>query len=88
MDQRYMPKTPAERLAHLTEECGQVLTIIGKAGRFGMDSHHPADMRNHPARNGDMLLYELNDLMHAIMIVKVDLANAGYKAKPRHDWDA
>jgi len=52
----------AERLALLSEECGEVIHIIGKILRHGLDSYHP--------KSGDinriLLEAELGDLTHAV----------------------
>lgn len=49
----------AERLAMLAEECGEVIQMIGKILRHGLDSYHPSD----PAVSNRLLLTrELVDL--------------------------
>lgn len=67
---KYIPKDRNERLFHLIEECGEVLQVLGKAGRFGMENFHPA---NPTELNVEGLLRQLNDLQKAIEEVKPDL---------------
>ena len=54
-------KPEIERLAILSEECGEVIQIIGKIMRHGYDSRHPNDING--LNNRNMLEKELGDLM-------------------------
>lgn len=49
MPEHFNGLTPAEaeRLAMLSEECGEVIQIIGKILRHGYDSYHPDDQPGH-----------------------------------------
>lgn len=71
MTPEYLPQTPAGRMARLTEECGEVLQIVGKIGRFGLDSRHPTTAFAKP--NSELLLAEIADLEHALYAVKQDI---------------
>lgn len=65
----YLPKDRNGRLFKLIEECGEVLQMCGKAGRFGMGSRHP----NGGPNNVTELRRELQDLREAIDAVEPDL---------------
>lgn len=64
-----------ERLHILSEECGEVVQAIGKIGRHGYDSTHPATPVSHDRNNRRDLEREIGDLMGAldIMIAEGDL---------------
>jgi NTP pyrophosphatase (non-canonical NTP hydrolase) len=70
METRYLPKTTPKKLAHLVEECGEVLQAVGKAGRFGLDKRHPT--RGFET-NRQWILRELVDLEAAIKAVRAAL---------------
>ena len=61
-----------ERLALLSEECGEVVAIIGKILRHGYPSCHP-DNLNGPD-NREMLIQEIGDVFAVVslMIAEVD----------------
>lgn len=49
-----------ECLSVLAEECAEVIQVVHKIDRFGMDSYHPND----PSKNNlDLLHGELGDLL-------------------------
>lgn len=54
----------AERIAILSEECGEVVQICGKILRHGLDSHHPMDPIK--VTNRDLLLKEIADISVAV----------------------
>lgn len=54
-----------EALALLAEECGEVVAIVGKILRHGIDSHHPTTGID----NREYLENELGDVQAAIQIV-------------------
>lgn len=67
MTEHFNKLTPAEaeRLAMLSEECGEVVKIIGKIFRHGYDSSNPLIPREHGVfipTNYKMLIDELNDI--------------------------
>jgi hypothetical protein len=71
MKRDYMPSDRNGRLFHVIEECGEVLHALGKAGRFGMGSRHPA--RRAGELNAEQILRELHDLKLAIVALEPDL---------------
>ena len=68
-EQHFNGLTPeeAELLALLSEECGEVVQIIGKIQRHGLASYHPA----HPngPNNRQMLNKELGDVAAAVALL-------------------
>lgn len=79
MSEHFNGLTPAEaeRLAMLSEECGEVIQIIGKILRHGYDSYHPDDPG---VTNRDLLGKELIDLaaVESEMIVLGDIPSRLY----------
>lgn len=69
-DAHFNQLTPAqaERLAILAEECSEVIQIIGKILRRGLDSVHPVTLES----NRSALLREIIDVKAAMVIVSVD----------------
>lgn len=73
MNPRFLPTDLDGKIVRITEESGEVievigkcLRVIGKIGRFGIDSVHPAGGPN----NAALFLSELADLRHAISQVE------------------
>lgn len=64
-DKHFNQLTPAqlERLAILAEECGEVVHIIGKIMRHGLDSCHPSTMLS----NREALTKEMGDVRYAMI---------------------
>ncbi len=62
--------TPAEteRLAILSEECGEVIQIIGKILRYGYESCNPEGF--HPP-NRNLLIQELGDVFSIINLMNL-----------------
>lgn len=71
MTEHFNRLTPAqaERLAILSEECAEVIQIIGKILRHGMDSYHPVT----GVINRDALMREITDVKAAMVIIGVDI---------------
>lgn len=71
MSEHYNELTPAqaERLAILAEECAEVIQIIGKILRHGLDSFHPAT----GVVNRTALMHEIIDVKAAMVMISVDL---------------
>ncbi len=55
----------AERLALLSEECGEVIQVIGKILRHGFESRHP----NGGPTNRETLERECGDLRHSMLLM-------------------
>ena len=53
-----------ERLAVLSEECGEVVQIIGKIVRHGFESYHPDDVNQ--TTNSELLQKELGDIQNIV----------------------
>lgn len=62
----YEPKTCYESLAHLVEECGEVVQAAGKSLRFGVECYNPELPAEQRELNGAWVLRELGDLKLAI----------------------
>ena len=69
MDKIYEPKTLKQKLGYLVEECGEVLTAVGKSNRWGLDSHNPELPYEKQESNRGWILRELKDLRRAIRYV-------------------
>lgn len=67
----YNTKDLAERIAILSEECGEVVQVCGKVLRHGMNSTNPFTNQE----NSELLHEEVGDILAAIelLIVKGDL---------------
>lgn len=59
--EKYRPNKLDDALARVAEECSEVIKIVCKAQRFGLNDHHPKKQK----RNVDLLLEELNDVQEA-----------------------
>jgi len=68
-EQHFNKLTPgqAERLAILAEECGEVVQIIGKILRHGLESYHP----DGGPSNRLLLEKELGDIMTASVMLEM-----------------
>jgi NTP pyrophosphatase (non-canonical NTP hydrolase) len=55
-----------KRLAHTVEECGEVISAIGKTQRFGLRSVNPLLPLEQQERNVDWLRREMADLRGAL----------------------
>lgn len=70
MKPQYEPKTIAEMLGYLVEECGEVLAAVGKTQRWGLESVNPELPAAQQETNRDWILRELSDLENAAKIVR------------------
>lgn len=65
-DSKFLQDPFDKRLAHLTEECGEVLAAIGKTQRWGLGSANPLLEPSERETNKAWLKRELQDLKQAI----------------------
>ncbi len=65
-DPRFLQEGFENQLAHLVEECGEVLAAAGKTQRWGWASVNPLIPESERETNVVWLLRELNDLKEAI----------------------
>lgn len=63
---RYQSTNPRQALAHVIEECGELLAAAGKTVRWGWDSVNPEIPTDQQETNLDWLMRELDDLDFAI----------------------
>lgn len=66
MKPQYEPKTLAQKLGYLVEECGEVLHAVGKSQRWGLMSTNPELPPEKRETNMVWLKRELADLRGAI----------------------
>jgi NTP pyrophosphatase (non-canonical NTP hydrolase) len=76
MKTEFLPQTMAGKLAHVAEECGEVVQSIGKAIRFGLDTENP--VTHETARAA--ILRELKDLHFVAIALELALAE-----RPKED---
>ncbi len=65
-DPRILQDGFEKRLYHMVEECGEVLSAVGKIQRWGADSVNPLLPPEQQEKNIDWLRRELKDLKLAI----------------------
>lgn len=70
MNHNYRPCTTETKLGYLVEECGEVMTAVGKTQRWGLDSTNPELPVQERETNREWILRELYDLEYAIMLVR------------------
>ena len=75
--EKYQPLDIEGALAHLVEECGEVVAAAGKSLRFGLRSCNPEPGASREA-NGDWLERELVDLERAIAWLRDDVEMEDY----------
>jgi NTP pyrophosphatase (non-canonical NTP hydrolase) len=75
-DPKYIRRGVDFAIAHLVEECGEVLAAAGKTQRFGLDSYNPELHPELRETNRDWLLRELCDLQDAILRVRHEITLA------------
>lgn len=78
MKPEYMPKTFEQKMGYLVEECGEVLSAVGKTQRWGLDSVNPELPEEKQERNRDWLTRELKDLKRAIKFIKESIDDEVY----------
>lgn len=76
-DPRFIQPSKEKELAHLVEECGEVLHAAGKIQRFGFEAVNPLLPKSEQEQNVAWLYRELGDLEGAIVRLKVSLISEG-----------
>jgi hypothetical protein len=66
-EERYLRRDDvAFCLAHVVEECGEVLAAAGKSQRWGLDSFNPTLLAHQQESNRKWLMREIHDLRQAL----------------------
>lgn len=85
-DHRFLQEGFEAQLAHLIEECGEVLSAAGKTQRWGRDSVNPLLPLAEQETNEDWLKRELVDLKqaigrleHTLGVIPAPPTNHGYR---------
>jgi len=73
MDKKYLQNGWTKTLAHVVEECGEVLSAAGKAQRWGLWSVNPELPEDKQETNIEWLKRELKDLKGAISRLELEL---------------
>jgi NTP pyrophosphatase (non-canonical NTP hydrolase) len=73
MKEIYKPETVEQKLGYLVEECGEVLSAVGKSIRWGLNSVNPEIPIEEQETNSDWIKRELKDLKRAIRLVEEEL---------------
>ncbi len=84
MKPEYEPHDTASRLGYLVEECGEVLSGVGKSIRWGLDSVNPEIPISEQETNRDWILRELEDLELAIAHARIaccETCNGGQRVQ-------
>lgn len=66
MDKKYIRNSKNAKLGHFVEECGEVLSAVGKTIRWGLDSFNPELPTKEKETNRKWIKRELQDLKFAI----------------------
>ena len=74
VDSKYIRSGIPFALAHVVEECGEVLAAAGKCQRWGMDSVNPELLPEDQETNREWLLRELDELEGAIARLRKEMA--------------
>jgi NTP pyrophosphatase (non-canonical NTP hydrolase) len=75
-DRKYLQKGFDKQLAHLVEECGEVLAAAGKTQRWGRECFNPELPPEQRETNEDWLKRELKDLQAAIWRLEITMADS------------
>jgi NTP pyrophosphatase (non-canonical NTP hydrolase) len=70
MHEKYLRDDPLSRLAHVVEECGELLSAIAKAQRFGLDSVNPELPGAEQETNRHWINREADDVLAAITRIR------------------
>lgn len=69
---KYLPNNISDKLAHVSEEAGEVIAAIGKTQRFGLDSYNPELPEKEREYNVHWIKRELKNLKAAIKRLERD----------------
>ena len=72
MKPEYKPKTTEQRLGYLIEECGELVSALGKTIRWGLDSFNPELPPEEQETNREWILREIKDVRRAISFIEAD----------------
>jgi len=78
-DKRFLQKGWTKTLAHLVEECGEVLAAAGKTQRWGLWSVNPLLPTEEQETNYKWLMREIEALEKAIGRFKVEIKKVAKK---------
>ena len=78
MKPEYVPTSFEAKLGYLVEECGEVLSAVGKTIRWGLDSFNPELPAEERELNRDWIKREIIDLKRAIKFVEKSIDEADY----------
>ena len=70
MNEKYLPNTFEGAMWRMAEECGELLHILGKTGRFGIHSHNPDLPPDYQVPHYLVIFDELNDVEHAVSVLR------------------
>lgn len=76
-DVRFLQTGFDKQLAHLIEECGEVLAAAGKTQRWGPHSVNPLIPADQQEANIDWLMREIDDLADAISRLRATVEMGG-----------
>lgn len=74
MKPEYKSTSVQQSLAHVIEECGEVIAAAGKSLRWGLSSVNPELPLEQQESNRDWLFREITDLEQAILYLKSYIA--------------
>lgn len=83
-DPRFLQKGFDKQLAHLIEECGEVLAAAGKTQRWGPRGTNPLLPGYKQEENAHWLWRELQDLKEAIGRLERTMQGTGYAPPSAH----
>lgn len=69
----YKPTNEQQYLGYLVEECGEVMSAVGKSQRWGLESFNPEIPEDDAEKIFEWILRELKDLRRAIKFVEFHL---------------
>lgn len=73
MKPQYMPKNAAQRREYLVEELGELLSALGKSGRWGYTSTNPEIPVSKRITNAEWVKNEIADVRRALNLFEPDI---------------